>query len=355
MGATFINRLKDPAKAEATFTKVETFINQFIANQTQKEREKVTVAFRQAKFGSTTVHYLGFPLFTPAWAVQNGNLYLAFYPEVAATAALHVPGQRKSILDNPAYQGVMQQLGTHPNSSFTFVDLPRLAPQTYGTWLAIAHLTNAADLFDIPAPLQILPPLSRLMPHLSAMGQCTWTDAEGLHLSGHVPFPGSQLFASDPSSMSVAEVALVTSIMLPALNKVRQQAQIAKSAANLKNIAAGAIEYSNRHNGKYPKDLGEMMAESGLSIDVFVNPATNTAPPQGLTGAQAQDWVRQNSDYVWNGAGKSSDKLGADEALAWENPDRARNGVNILYGDYHVEFRFLPEAMQIIEKAKAAK
>jgi hypothetical protein len=353
LGATLINRLKDPAKAEANFTKVETFINQVIAEQAK--HEKVVIAFRQAKFGGTTVHYLGFPFITPAWAVEHGNLYFALYPEVVGAAAGHVPGQGKSILENPSFQSVMKQLGDHPNSSFAYVDLPRLAPQTYGTWMAISHVANAGDLFGIPAPLQILPPFPKLVPHLTAMGQCTWTDADGLHLSAHVPFPGAQLFASDPSSMSVAQVALVSSLMMPALGKAREQAQHAKSSANLRQIGLTAIQYSNDHNGKYPKDLGELCVASGMQIGIFISPSSSTTAPQGLSPEQAKEWVAQNSDYVWNGAGKSADKLGAEDALAWENPDRAHNGINILYGDYHVEFHPTYDAMQIIEKAKAVK
>jgi prepilin-type N-terminal cleavage/methylation domain-containing protein len=48
-------------------------------------------------------------------------------------------------------------------------------------------------------------------------------------------------------------IALLISILLPALNTVREQAQKAKCSSNLKNIAAALITYSNTNNGKYPR------------------------------------------------------------------------------------------------------
>src|SRR5579863_9189996 len=48
-------------------------------------------------------------------------------------------------------------------------------------------------------------------------------------------------------------IALLISILLPALNKVREEALKAKCSSNLKNIAAALITYSNTNNGKYPR------------------------------------------------------------------------------------------------------
>src|SRR4051812_13021938 len=60
-------------------------------------------------------------------------------------------------------------------------------------------------------------------------------------------------------------IALLISILLPALNTVREQAQKAKCSSNLKNIAAAMITYSNTNNGKYPRTYAvpELAAGSG--------------------------------------------------------------------------------------------
>jgi prepilin-type processing-associated H-X9-DG protein len=354
VGTILVNHLKDPAKAEASLTKLETFLNQLIAAQTAKEKNGPIISLKQVKIGDATVHYLAVPLVCPSWSVQHGNLYFGLYPEIVGAAIRHVPGQSKSIASNPAFHALLVRIGEHPLSSFGFVDVPRLAPENYSTWLVISHLTHAGDLFGVPAPMIILPPLAKLLPHLSPAGEFAWTDADGLHVSALEAFPASQIFGASPSSMAVGEMALVTSIMLPALNKVRGEAQHAKSSANLRQIGAAAITYANIHNGKYPKDLGEMLAETGYPADIVVNPASNKVAPR-LQPKEMVEWVAEHADYVWNGAGKNSSAFGPNDPLAWEKPEQSRGRVNILFGDLHVQAYPVPEAMQMIEKAKAAK
>jgi prepilin-type processing-associated H-X9-DG protein len=356
VGATLVNKLKDPAKVSASIDKLEKFINGVIAEQLANEKPKLTLAFRQQKINQTTVHYMGLPLVEPSWAVEDGYLYVALYPEVVAAAARHVSAKGESIAANPDYVNLRSRLGDHPASTFQFVDLPRLVPNTYSTWLVVSHLTGAGDIFGVPAPLMILPPLNKLMPQLTATGQITWTDDAGLHFNALSPFPGSEILASDPTSMSAAQVPVLISILLPALNKARQQAQQIKSAANLKNMGLAAMIYSNNQkDNAFPKDFAVMLKETDLTIDIFVNPRSNTTVPQGLTKEQQQQWVRENSDYVWNGAGMKASKAGPDDPIAWEKPQGMKNGINILYGDGHVQFEFMPTAMEIIQKAERAK
>jgi prepilin-type processing-associated H-X9-DG protein len=47
--------------------------------------------------------------------------------------------------------------------------------------------------------------------------------------------------------------------------------------------------------------------------------------------------VRENSDYVYTGAGRDY-RMGPDEVLAYEKPQGLSDGVNVLFGDGHVEF-----------------
>ncbi|HZK81772.1 MAG TPA: DUF3352 domain-containing protein, partial [Humisphaera sp.] len=165
VGATLVNRLRSPAKAEASLDKLEKFINALVESQLAAEKPKMSIAFRQAKFDQTKVHYLGLPLLEPAWAIADGNLYIALYPEVVAAAANHVSAKGNSIVDNPDFISLRHRLGEHHASSFGFTDLPRLVPDTYSSWIVISHLAGAGDLFGVPAPAVILPSLGKLMPH----------------------------------------------------------------------------------------------------------------------------------------------------------------------------------------------
>ncbi|HET6248934.1 MAG TPA: DUF3352 domain-containing protein [Tepidisphaeraceae bacterium] len=356
VGATLLNKLKDPEKAEAAILKLQDFIDKYA--ESQLKDEKITIAFRQSKIDNVTVHYLGLPLVTPAWAVQDGILCVGLYPEVVATAANQIANKGKSIASNPAFIALADKLGDHPVSSFSFVDVPRRAPENYASWLVISHLAQASDLFGVPAPARILPPLPKLLKHLSAAGQIAWSEDDGFHAKGISAFPGSVVFASDQSLMSMYEESMMGALfMYPMSMGIPHVAipapAVEDKAANLKHIAAAAIKYSNAHNGKYPATLGELYEGSGLTLGAFVNPAHGVAAPTDLKGDQAKEWIDENSDYVWNGAGKDT-TIGVDQPLAWENPAKSQgDGILILYGDYHTEFKTLADATAIIAKAKA--
>src|SRR5438132_283580 len=49
-------------------------------------------------------------------------------------------------------------------------------------------------------------------------------------------------------ALGVVAIPCLISILLPALNKVRVEAQKAKCASNLKNIAAAMVTYANQNN-----------------------------------------------------------------------------------------------------------
>jgi len=234
-------------------------------------------------------------------------------------------------------------------------------------------------------------------------------------------------------------IALLISILLPALNKVREQAQIAKCASNLKNIAAAMIEYSNKNNGKYPRTyyavtpqttnpMGNLdcsgsggpppnangtsnsfdtknvpnncvtasifllMKSSGMTPEIFTCPASNAQ--RGFTQFHVLDYSNFEDNPVWGQTmsysfncmfpgstalqtqwGWDSSTLSSEFAIAADlNPgitggfippnsvtlvthssstrdmmagntnNHKNKGQNILYGDYHVEFKQTPFA-----------
>jgi cytochrome c biogenesis protein CcdA len=46
--------------------------------------------------------------------------------------------------------------------------------------------------------LALVPPLRRLMPHMTPAGAVTWTDKDGLHMKAIAPFPGATMIGTDP-------------------------------------------------------------------------------------------------------------------------------------------------------------
>lgn len=194
-GMVMLNKLRDPRKAEETFVKLQTLLTDELAKNI-KEKD-VSVKFLTTKSGDTTIHYLGTPLVSPAWAVKNGYLVVGLFPQMVAGAADQF-GSAKSILDNREYQLVRQRLGAERANGVSFADLRQTAPDAYATWVAVSRLTGFADLFGVPAPAMILPPLNKLMPHLGPAGSVQWTDNEGIHVNAISPFPGATIIATDP-------------------------------------------------------------------------------------------------------------------------------------------------------------
>jgi prepilin-type processing-associated H-X9-DG protein len=291
--------------------------------------------------------------------VQNGNLYLALYPQVVSAAAAHVSGKGKSILENPAFVAMRKRLGDASADSIQFVDLQKITPDSYSSWVAISRLDGFGDVFGVQAPPMLLPSLGRLMPYLSPAGQVTWTDAAGAHLRGISPFPGSEALGADPGSMGVGQEAMLISILLPALNKAREQARRVQSASNLRQIGLGALMYANAQpNGAFPRDLGAMLKENDLSPRVFSNPrrSDDGVPAAILSGSKSQqaDWINQNSDYLWFGAGQKNTMTG-EQVLGSEKPAGLQEGLNLLFGDGHVEFINMERAMQLIDQAGKAR
>ncbi|HEY2586912.1 MAG TPA: H-X9-DG-CTERM domain-containing protein [Tepidisphaeraceae bacterium] len=351
---TIVNRLKDPAKFEDSMARIE----DYALKQLQKEAGAaganlpVTIKFDTVKIEDMTIHYLAVPLVAPCWVVRDGNLYVSLFPQVAAGAARHGAEKGPSILKNEAFTALRTRLGQQNPTGFSFEDLPKTAPDAYGAWLLISRLPGFADLFGVKSPPLLMPELPKLMAHLSPAGSVTWVDAQGFHSKGIEPFPGSTLVASDPAVSALYAEPMLISLLLPSLNRAREQANRVKSASNLRQIGLGAMMYANENQGQFPADLATMVKKEDLGPSVFIDPRSGTAPPPpGNVDAMAQ-WVEEHSDYVWLGKGKNANKVTPETVLAHEKLEGNTEGINVLFGDGHVEFMNIPEAQRAIERAK---
>lgn len=351
---TLVNHLKDPAKFEQSLEKIE----DYALKQVQKAAGAagadvpVRIAFETVKVDDMTIHYLAVPLVAPSWVVRDGNLYVCLFPQVAAGAARHASEKGPSILKNEAFTAIRTRLGQENPSGFSFEDLPKTAPDAYGAWLVVSRLVGFADLFGVKSPPLLMPELPKLLSHLSPAGSVTWVDAQGFHQKAIEPFPCSTVVASDPATSALYAEPVLISILLPSLNRAREQANRVKSAANLRQIGQAAMMYANDNRGQFPPDLGTMLKKEDLTPSVFVNPRTNAAPPAAGNPDAMAEWVQEHSDYVWLGKGKSANNVTPETVLAHEKLEDNTDGVNLLFGDGHVEFMVMPEAQRMIEKAR---
>jgi prepilin-type processing-associated H-X9-DG protein len=348
LGLVLVNRLHDPAKAQAASDKLKSLANDAIAKANEPN---IHIEFKQTKVGDVTVHYLAIPFVTPSWAIQGGNLYMGLYPQLVAQAASHGATGGKTILDNPGFVALRKRLGDQKAVSLQFYDLPKSAPTSYQVWLMLSSFAKVGDVFGVDTPAMLLPPLGTLSQHLGVAGAVSWVDDAGWHFRAVSPFPGSVTMSSETAGlMDVQSQALLVSVLLPSLNRSREQANRIKSASNLRQIGLACQIYANEHKGKFPNELSQTLEED-ITADVFVNPRTKTSLPAGLQGDALKRWVNDSSDYVYVGKGLNFQAT-AETVIAYEKPEGLQDGVNFLYADGHVDWQPMPVAMELIEKAK---
>lgn len=357
LGFALVNKTRDGQKLDASLTKLEDMGNALMKQAL--EREKMTIEFKRSKVGDLTLHHLAVPFVAPTWAIKDGNLYAGLYPQVVGGAAEHVSSKGKSILENEQFQAVRMRLGNQAITGFTFADLPKTAPDGYQQIMLMSRIyLGFADMFGADTPAMMLPPLKKITPHLSPAGGVSWVDNQGWHSKSISPFPGATMLTpGGGGQVLVAQQALMASILLPSLNRARETANRVKCASNMRQIGMGILLYANDNKGKYPPDLGTILKTQDITGEVFVCVSGNNGLP-GNWGTMAMDdrakWIDANADYIYLGKGMNA-ATGADTIVLHEKVQNHGQGMNMLFGDGHVEWMMMPQAMQMIEKQQAGK
>jgi prepilin-type processing-associated H-X9-DG protein len=354
LGLTLVNRLKDAAKAEKAFGQLELLLNGVMKEATA--REKLNLSFATTKQGGLTVHYLAVPVVAPSWAVKDGNLYVALYPQIVVGAAeqgARAGDKGSALADNPEFAALRKRLGVENASAFQFTDLKRSAAEGYQEVLMLSRVyLGMADLFGAKTPALVMPPLAKLMPHLGPAGSVSWVDQAGWHRRAISPFPGSEILASGGlGAIMTAQQAMMVGVALPALARSRVNASQVRSASNLRQVGLAMMLYANENNGKFPKTPGELLLTQDITVDVFVNPATKKKAPRDLNKEEQAAWVNKEGDYVYLGAGRDI-TTPADVVVAHEKFRPNAPGINMLFGDGHVEYVGTQQARATLAKQK---
>jgi prepilin-type processing-associated H-X9-DG protein len=361
LGCTIINRPRNADQLQTSLNTLESLANNMIRQAIQRGqgggRGQLTlhVEFRQLTSNGTSVHYLATPLISPSWAIKDGTLYIGLYPQMVVSA-VNRPADAKSIQDNPDFQAVIQKLNAPAAySSFSFIDLPKTMPNGYQGCLAMSRLYfGLGDLFGAQSPPLIMPPLDKIMAETEPAGCVSWGDDAGFYFKSIEPFPGASAIGSADSisAAGVGETAMLASVLLPALSKAREQANVVKCMSNLRQIGQGLIMYASDHQGNLPPDLGTLVKTAGLTAMVFVCPSARTHPPGQMTPDQLADWVNANSDYIYIGANVNLSHVMAERVVCYEkDDDHGGKGMNLLFADGHVEFMPLEAAHQAINNS----
>jgi prepilin-type processing-associated H-X9-DG protein len=167
------------------------------------------------------------------------------------------------------------------------------------------------------------------------------------------PRVGGKGMATTGIILGVASMVLVPcmmSILLPSLNRARETANRVKCASNMKQIGNALLVYSNANRGVFPPNLQTLSnaLPGALDATVFVCPSSDDTATAGAPVTLGQGTL----SYVYvpglNIAAPSNAVL-----LYEPLTNHTNDGVNILFGDGHVEFVQRARAEPMIKAVEA--
>jgi prepilin-type processing-associated H-X9-DG protein len=296
------------------------------------------------------VHYLAVPMVAPAWAVRDGNLYIALYPQMVAAAADHVWAARPSLLDNERFAAMRGTAGDAKVSSFGWVDVPNNVGDGYQSSIMLTRLAaGMADMMGVDAPAMVLPPLHKLRAHLSPVAGFGWSDDKGWHMRSTSPFPGAS-YLGTPGNAAMSQYMMMAGMMMPAMVSARSTAQATSSLNNMRQIAVAMHTWAQEHDGRLPEKLGPALLEYTGDAHVFVHPQAGGFVP--IEPDQA--WFDRNADYIYVAGGKklTDFREGTSNAvMMFEKQRWAQQGmIAVLFVDGHVQRIVIPQADEMLRK-----
>ncbi|HEY2589314.1 MAG TPA: hypothetical protein VGI81_26450 [Tepidisphaeraceae bacterium] len=129
-------------------------------------------------------------------------------------------------------------------------------------------------------------------------------------------------------------------------------------ASNMRQIGQAIAMYANDHGGQFPNDLETVFVNEDIASTVFVCPSSSdTPPPPGPTTQATADGLRQpgHCSYVYLGKGLTTQTVADDMVLLYEPlSDHEGQGMNVMFGDFHVEWVPAATAQKILTQHAAS-
>lgn len=355
-GLVLVNPLVDASGVQAALTKLEALAN------AQMAEEGVGpfgggMRFRTMTSGGMEIHSLTFPMFAPSWAVHDGKLYIALFPQAIVSAAMYAQQEGQSILENPTFQAIRATLGDHAAASLSFTDLPVTIGAAYQSYLMLTQMLTAMMPGD-DAPTMLLPPLAALMPYVTPAGSIAWADETGWHVASTSPFPGSGLF-NQQAMMNPFGGPTVTAIgvgvALPALGAARRTARRMQATTQGRGIHQACVTYAQgsakgpNGGGTFPPDFPTLLRGNYFTPEYLVSPFADGPPADFLAWPQAQQdaWVQQHASFVLLPG--LTDTIKTEDVALFLKPGHSNGGgIAIVYQDNRAIWTPMDEAAAII-------
>jgi hypothetical protein len=172
--------------------------------------------------------------------------------------------------------------------------------------------------------------------------------------------PGERRAARAAIVLSGLQLALIfaATLILPTLGRPREPAHRIKCASNLRQIGQSIQIYASENKGAFPPSFDELLMTGDLTSEVFVCPTSNdTAARAATTQAMIQQWREPGHlsyVYVPPLPGVTAATITANHVLAYEAMSHhGGDGMNVLYGDIHVDWIPNREAAHILAELQA--
>jgi prepilin-type processing-associated H-X9-DG protein len=304
--------LKDPQKFSRGIDQLLDYADRRLASN-QTPRQAMSPSIQRSKVGDVDVRYLaGIPMFSPAFAVKGSNAFLAISPMALNAAIAQAEQPQSSLLDNSDFQSVRAKLPQHA-VAMSYEDTRQLAAGAYAMIATFGPML--AGRADAPVDIALLPPLSKIQEKLFG-GVCVLTADSGELVTRQYSAVGVNL-----SLFAGGGTPILAAMLLPALNQAREKARDANCASNLKQIGLACHMYADKHGGKFPDSLDQLVGEYLPSEKILHCPS---APNQtAISYGYCQGYTPKNVYRI----------------LAFDVDSNHRGGSrNVLFCDGHVEW-----------------
>jgi prepilin-type processing-associated H-X9-DG protein len=160
-------------------------------------------------------------------------------------------------------------------------------------------------------------------------------------------------------ALALVFVGLGVSVLLPSDWPGSKSVPRVKCASNLHQLGLAMIMYMQDNNGQYPPSLATLLVDEQITAQVFICPDSADTPATGATTqAIAADLLKPgHCSYIYLGNGLTDKTTPANAVIAYEplsnHAAAGWKGMNVLYGDGHIDWDDAQTAAKILAKIAA--